>query len=177
MQLKTLFTGLAAGLLLTTTACTDNAPAAAESTATVPMNATLADAAHPSMIELTDLEGNPINMDQYAGKTLFINFWATWCQPCLREMPSIQEAKKAAKEVVFLFASNESADQIREFGASQSYDFQYVRVNNLEALGVEALPTTWIFDGTGRLVFDEAGTRNWNDATSLHLLTQTSAAQ
>ena len=40
-------------------------------------------------VQLTDLQDQSINLDQYKGKTVFINFWATWCKPCIQEIPSI----------------------------------------------------------------------------------------
>src|SRR5687767_1362356 len=61
-------------------------------------------------VKLTDLENKIIDIRQYSGKTVFINFWATWCKPCIAEMPSIQKAQEILKnkEVVFLLASSES---------------------------------------------------------------------
>ena len=56
-------------------------------------------------IRLTDMNGLPIKWEEYKGKTIFINFWATWCQPCVDEMPSIERAQKilADKGVVFFW--------------------------------------------------------------------------
>ncbi len=67
-----------------------------------------------SNVILSDLNGIAINLEQYKGKTMFINFWATWCKPCLKEMPSIEKAQELLKNknIEFLFASNETADQI-----------------------------------------------------------------
>ncbi len=59
-------------------------------------------------VRLKELEGQPINLSQFEGKTVFINFWATWCKPCIQEMPTIEilQDKLKNEKIVFLFASN-----------------------------------------------------------------------
>lgn len=123
-------------------------------------------------IKLTELDGTPIDLQQYQGKTLFINFWATWCGPCIQEMPSIQKAKNSVKDddIVFLFASNEEVEAIETFKKKQSYDFHYVRVENLEQLKIMALPTTYIFDSNKKLVFSEMGYRKWDSKSNIDLI-------
>lgn len=125
-----------------------------------------------SMIRLTGLNGQSVNMDQYKGKTFFVNFWATWCKPCLQEMPSIQSAKEILKDedIVFLFASDETVEQIEGFRTSHDYDFNYVRAENMEELNIMALPTTFIFDKNGKLVFNEMGYRKWDEKTNIDLI-------
>jgi len=124
-------------------------------------------------IELLTLEGKPIRMTDYQGKTVFINFWATWCKPCVREMPTIAKAKEQLSgkmNVVFLFPSNEEVDRIREFKEKRGFDFNFVRVQNLEALNIQALPTTFIFNPEGKLIFSEAGFRDWGTPENLTLI-------
>jgi thiol-disulfide isomerase/thioredoxin len=123
-------------------------------------------------IILTDLRGQPVKLDQFAGKTVFISFWATWCKPCLQEMPSIQKTQHILREenIVFLFASEEASDQIEEFKINHDYNFTYLRVENLEELNIVALPTTFIFNTDGQLVFNEMGYRKWDDKTNIDLL-------
>ena len=123
-------------------------------------------------IQLTDLTGQTINIKQYSGKPLFINFWATWCKPCLAEMPSIQSAMEILKNenIEFLFASDESVGQIEDFKNNNDYLFNYVRAENMEALNIMALPTTFIFDRNGKLVFSEMGYRKWDDKRNIDLI-------
>ena len=126
----------------------------------------------PSMIRLATMNGQSVNMDLYKGKTIFINFWATWCKPCLQEMPSIQRAKEMMKneDIVFLFASDETAEQIEGFKSVHDYDFNYVRAENLEELNIMALPTTFIFDKKGKLVFSEMGYKKWDDKKNIEMI-------
>ena len=93
-----------------------------------------------------------------------MNFWATWCRPCLEEMPSIEKVKQELEggNVEFLFASDEEPDQINSFKKKKNFNFRYVRVKNLESLNIQALPTTFIFDEEGNLIFSEAGYRDWS---------------
>lgn len=123
-------------------------------------------------VKLTDLNDKEIDLDQFKGKTVFINFWATWCKPCLQEMPSIERAQAELKDhnVTFLLASNEEVDQIETFKKKHNYTFQYVHLENMEELGIQALPTTYIFNSEGKLKFSETGSRNWGNPASLDLI-------
>ncbi|MGE0587720.1 MAG: TlpA family protein disulfide reductase [Cyclobacteriaceae bacterium] len=122
-------------------------------------------------VELSTLDGTAIDWDQYEGKIVFVNFWATWCKPCLQEMPTIAKAMTLpeSSNVVFLFASNESIELIERFNAKQNFDFDFVQVHNMESLNVQALPTTFIFDPSGNQIFSEAGYRDWSTPESLAL--------
>ena len=123
-------------------------------------------------LRLTDLKGQSIDLKQYQGKTIFINFWATWCKPCIEEMPSIDEAQNILRNenIIFLMASAETADEIEEFANTHNYKFKYARVENFEELEIQALPTTFIFNSKRQLVFSEAGYRKWNDKNNLELI-------
>ena len=123
-------------------------------------------------INLTDLKGQPIDLKQYEGKTIFINFWATWCKPCIEEMPSINDAQKILQNenLVFLMASAETAEEIESFGTNNNYKFNYVRIENSEEMNIQGLPTTFIFDSKGQLAFSETGYRKWNEKNNIDLI-------
>ena len=123
-------------------------------------------------IQLTEINGRSFNLEQYRGKTIFINFWATWCRPCLAEMPSIQRMMKKLEreDIVFFFASNEPPGQIAEFKNRYPFPFHFVRVENFEELEIMALPTTIILNPSGGIVFREQGFREWDNADNLELL-------
>ena len=123
-------------------------------------------------VKFTDLKQQPVDMKQYEGRTVFINFWATWCKPCLEEMPTIQKAKEILKneQIEFLFASDETPEQIEEFRALHEYPFNYFRVDNIEELNIMSLPATFIFDTAGKLAFSETGYRKWDDKTNIDLI-------
>ncbi len=123
-------------------------------------------------IKLTDLNGQAINLKEHQGKTIFINFWATWCKPCIQEMPFIEEAQRTFQNenILFLLASSESAEQIEEFISNHNYNFNYVRIENSEEMNVQALPTTFIFNRKGDLVFSETGFRQWSEKQNIDLI-------
>src|SRR5688572_18783836 len=82
----------------------DEAPTAttAEPAATTPTavadSGTTSTAAAATTSMYSDLEGKPINIADYAGKKVFVNYWATWCAPCIKEIPSIARAAEAMGE-------------------------------------------------------------------------------
>jgi peroxiredoxin len=123
-------------------------------------------------IQLSDLNNQAVQLDNYKGKTVFINFWATWCKPCVEEMSSIEKAQAILKNenVIFLLASSESIEEIKAFRSNHSYQFTYVHLQNPETLNLQALPTTFIINPNGKLVFSEMGSRNWDETANINLI-------
>lgn len=151
-------------ILIVLFACNNNKVIGPESSDKVEFNT--------SMIRLTGLNGQTVNLNQFKGKTLFMNFWATWCKPCLEEMPSIQKAIVILKneKIEFVFVSDESTEEIQAFETEHNYGFFYTRAGNIEELNIIGLPTTYIFDKDGKQVFSEMGYRKWNDKANIDLL-------
>jgi thiol-disulfide isomerase/thioredoxin len=123
-------------------------------------------------VKLSDLAGNQINLRQFKGKVIFLNFWATWCKPCRQEMPSIDRASKvfAKNDVVFILASPEESGEIIAFKDRNKFDFTFGVLGDLDGVSIPALPTTMIFDVDGNLRFSEVGSREWDDPRSLQLI-------
>lgn len=126
-------------------------------------------------IRLKDMNGQSMNLEKYKGKTLFINFWATWCKPCIEEMPSIEKAQNILQndDVIFFLASAESAEEIGEFRNNNTYNFNYVRIENSEELNIQTLPTTFIFNPQGELVFSETGYHKWDEKNNIEMIRKT----
>ncbi len=123
-------------------------------------------------IKLSDIKGQAVSLQQYKGKTIFINFWATWCKPCIQEMPSIAGAQNILQNenIIFLLASGESAQQIEEFSSTNKFKFNYVKIENSEEMNVQALPTTFIYNKRGNLVFSETGARKWDEKKNIDMI-------
>ncbi|MBM3414946.1 MAG: TlpA family protein disulfide reductase [Bacteroidetes bacterium] len=123
-------------------------------------------------IKLNKLSGEQFDLSGYKGKTVFVNFWATWCRPCIEEMPSIQRAMEIIKHenIEFLFATDETAGQIEKFKQRYNFPFHFVQTNNYQAYGIMVLPTTFIFNKEGKLVFSEMGYRKWDSKSNIDLL-------
>lgn len=125
-----------------------------------------------SKVVLTDLEGRSIDLGQFKGKTVFINFWATWCKPCIQEMPLIKKVQDSLSKngIIFLLASEEDSDNIREFENSYNFNFNYARVLNLQELDIYGLPATHIFNPQGARKFAETGYRKWDDSVNIAMI-------
>lgn len=123
-------------------------------------------------IKLADLKSNSFSLKQYAGKTIFVNFWATWCKPCIAEMPTIERAQNILnkEEIVFLIASGEAIEEIEAFRKANDFNFNYCQIQNSEELGFQALPTTYIFNAEGDLVFSESGYRKWDKKSNIDVI-------
>ncbi|MDU1538208.1 MAG: cytochrome c biogenesis protein/redoxin [Paeniclostridium sordellii] len=111
---------------------------------------------------LYDQNGKEHKLSDYKGKTVFLNFWATWCPPCKAEMPYIEqlykEYNKNNKDVVILGVASPNLDRegskedIIEFLQQEKYTFPVVMDNNGELAyqyGISAYPTTFIIDKEG----------------------------
>lgn len=120
-------------------------------------------------IKLVDLKNEAIDLSQYENKIVFMNVWATWCKPCLEEMPSIVKAQDNLRNenIIFLMASSETSEEIDAFRKQHAYSFNYVQLKNSEELGIVGLPTTFIFNEKGKLVFSESGYRKWDEKNNI----------
>ncbi|MFT5736257.1 MAG: thiol-disulfide isomerase/thioredoxin [Maribacter sp.] len=113
----------------------------------------------------SDLEGNPIELADYKGKRVFLNYWATWCRPCIEEMPDLLklQATLLAENYIFLLASDESVEKIKTFKAARGFDFKFITYNGTNAAQqINALPVTFIYNEVGAQVFRFDGAMDWN---------------
>lgn len=95
-------------------------------------------------------------MQQFRGKPLVLNLWASWCGPCRREMPVLAAAQEAHAEVQFVFLNQgETLDEVQGFVARERLMLDNVLLDGdaaaSTALGVQAYPSTLFFDAEGRL--------------------------
>lgn len=124
---------------------------------------------------LVDMEGNVVRADAFKGKHVFISFWATWCPPCIAEMPSIQALyndMKDREDVAFLLVSHESKEAILKFTTKESYSFPiYGSINNPpELLQSNSLPTTFLINKKGQVVIHKTGAADWDSERVRDLL-------
>jgi len=121
----------------------------------------------------SDLEGNAVAIEDFKGKRILLNFWATWCTPCLQEMPSMVKAQEILKneDYVFLFATTDSNSKIRDFKKNSKYPFQFLQFNStLDKLNIYALPATFVYDTQGNKVKRFDGATEWDSEEMLHQL-------
>ena len=123
-------------------------------------------------LELKDMEGNVISLDDLDGKMAFVNFWATSCKPCLKEMPAIENAKNILEKegYVFIAVSNEEWSRMKGSIDRFDYTFQFAQFPvGLESLNIYALPASYIIDTKGAKVYEHMGAKEWDDEENLAL--------
>lgn len=114
---------------------------------------------------LKDLEGNSYNLNEAKGKVILVNMWATWCPPCIAEMPSLQALyNDYGDKIEFILVSNESQDVITSFLKKKNYNFKTYRSSTVppRTFNVKSIPRTFLLDRKGQIIIDESGAANWN---------------
>ena len=102
-------------------------------------------------IQNVTLDGNNFNITNLDndGNPIVISFWATWCKPCIVEMPGLTRAQEILKDYnyIFLLVSDERISKIAKFKNDKKYNFNYLKsVGSNEILGIYSLPTVYIFN-------------------------------
>ena len=95
---------------------------------------------------------------------MVINFWATWCPPCIAEMPSLEKLYNSYNgEVVFLFVSDEKQEVISKFKHKHKYQFEVHSALTAfpKEFDVTSIPRTFVIDKNGNIVIDKTGAANW----------------
>lgn len=115
--------------------------------------------------QLQGLDGEQINMTSFEGQIIVVNLWATWCPPCIAEMPSFQKLyNDYGDDVVFLFVANDEPERVDKFLAKHGYElpifFQLSAAP--EEMDSNSLPTTYVINGEGTIVASKVGAADWN---------------
>jgi thiol-disulfide isomerase/thioredoxin len=118
-------------------------------------------------LALNDLAGRPHALADYRGKVVLVNFWATWCEPCRDEMPSLQRLKeRLAGRPFAVLAVNfgESEARVSEFVKRAAVDFTVLLDPSQEAprpWRVRVLPASFLVGGDGRVRYSVIGEVDW----------------
>ena len=122
------------------------------------------------LFELEDVAGNTVTLESHRGKVVMINFWATWCPPCVEEMPAMDNLKSAFADKPFeILAINMAEDRasIMDFLDRTGFELGFPLLLDpggvvADAYSVRGLPATMMVDKSGKFVFGGVGPRQWD---------------
>ena len=125
--------------------------------------------------KLQDINGKELLLSEAKGKVIFINLWATWCPPCVGEMPEIQELwekYRDNKDVAVFLISNEDNQTVQAFLDKRDYNFP-VYTTQFKApalLQSRSIPTSFIISKNREIVVKETGAANWGGKKTEELI-------
>jgi thiol-disulfide isomerase/thioredoxin len=123
-----------------------------------------------------DLNDQPVPFSRFKGKTVFLNFWATWCGPCVREMPSIEKLARNPrlqdKNIAFVCVSSDaSTDTVRQFVAGKDWPMTILRTDRVPSVFYStAIPATFIIAPDGRIATFVEGADDWSVPEAVEFL-------
>lgn len=124
---------------------------------------------------LKTLEGEPFYLEQIRGEVIFLNFWATWCPPCIAEMPSIQRLYDEYEEKIkFILVSGENPETIKNFMQKNGYTFPiYIQsFQPPEIFESSSIPTSFIISPEGEIIMKKKGAAKWDSKKIKNLLNE-----
>lgn len=126
----------------------------------------------PDGFELSDLDGKPGQLADFRGQPLLVNFWATWCPPCRREIPLLKELQDDYPELIVVGIAVEEAEPVRQFATEAEFNYPILigeqnAIELAEALGIEfiGLPYSVLIDASGRVLEVHTGEFRADDVT------------
>ena len=125
---------------------------------------------------LMSAHGRDISLSDYRGKFVLLNFWATWCPPCIKEMPALNKLHNKLKgrnglEVVAVHAGPALAT-VKKFLKDNPVDFDVVIDKNmsLSSWEVSGLPTTFLINPDGKVIYKATGEREWDSEEMINFI-------
>lgn len=117
-------------------------------------------------LSLMDEDGNTLSLEDFRGKVIFLNMWATWCPPCIAEMPNINKLyNEMGHEVAFVMvALDEDFETAKAFNERKGYNLPIyaLRSNRPAMYQSSTVPTTYVINAKGQLVLTHKGMSNYN---------------
>lgn len=129
----------------------------------------------PFTYRVTSIEGLSRNAEIGQGKVTFISYWATWCPPCIAELPSIEKLyADYGNKVDFVLITQEEPAKVKRFLERKQLNIPAVfpQMETPEQLYERTIPTNYVIDKTGNIVIKEQGAANWNSTKVRETLDQ-----
>jgi thiol-disulfide isomerase/thioredoxin len=128
-------------------------------------------------ISFVDLAGNTASLSEFAGKIVLVNLWATWCEPCLREMPSLERVQSHFGDKIAVVAISEDHGGrktvepfIDKLGLKSVKIYLDPKSAMERAFKVQGLPTSFLIDRGGRVLGQVEGAAKWDAPKLLEVL-------
>ena len=127
----------------------------------------------PLEAKLLSTAGRSVDLDDFRGKIVFLNFWTTWCPTCITEMPSMEKLHRKLSGKNFAMVTvniKETASQVKNFFEEYKLTFTALMDTTGEVsteFGIRAIPTTFILDKSGQILGRITGPREWDSRKSV----------
>ena len=169
---------LASPLLLFAVACSKNDAVSEASAQGETLQAAKVGYIAPDF-ELKNLKGKPVALKSFRGKVVLVNFWATWCDPCKWEMPSMEklygELNRLDFEILAISADEDGLQSVLPFEKKEKFSFPMLMDSDLAinaSYGVRSIPTSLIVDRSGIITNRFYGAVDWMDPKQKNLILQ-----
>jgi thiol-disulfide isomerase/thioredoxin len=135
-------------------------------------------------VVFSDPDGKPVKLADFAGKPLLVNLWASWCAPCVKELPTLDQLARAEKgklNVVAISQDDAPHPSVVAFLKAHRIDtldsYQDPKSHLLYGLGAEVLPTSILFDANGKEIWRYVGDQDWTSPAAAKLLAEGGVGQ
>ena len=134
-------------------------------------------------VEISDPYGSPTDLkDKFGGPPVLVNLWATWCAPCVKELPTLDRISGDQGMATVIAVSQDSGPHasvaafLTKLGVFELQPYHDPKMSLTDALGAQVLPTTILYDGEGREVWRYVGDLDWTGPEAAKLLAEGAAS-
>jgi len=136
-------------------------------------------------VSFDDPDGKATSLKSFTGKPTLVNLWASWCAPCVKELPTLDRLAQAQKGRLNIVAISQDMDAphasvvafLKTHGIVTLDSYQDPKMALSGALGAEVLPTSILYDANGREIWRYVGDQDWTSADAARLVAEAGAAK